>query len=452
MNIIIAGNGKVGSALARQLASEGYNITVIDEQQSVLSASVERYDVMAVKGNCASMSVLKDAGVENADLLIALTGADEINLLSCITAHALNPSLHTIARIRDPEYIEQIYEMNSVFGLSMTVNPEKQAATEIERLLKFPGFLRRDTFAKGRAQIVELKIDENSKLRDVSLFDLNSIVRCKVLVCAVLRDGEAIAPKGNFVLREDDRIFVTAPTENLAVLLKNLGIIQRRVKKVMICGGGGVGYYLADLLINDGIGVCIVENDMERCRELCELLPKATVICGDGTDQSLLDSEGLATCDALVTMTGIDELNMIVSLYGAAKGIPHVVTKLSRISNHDIINDLDLGSVIWPKELCTNTILRYVRAMQNQSGAAVSVHSIADGSVEAIEFLVDENTLHCGEQLKDIKLRENVLIVSITKGARSVIPNGNSTFNAGDTLVVVTNGRGVLRQLNDIFD
>jgi trk system potassium uptake protein TrkA len=273
-----------------------------------------------------------------------------------------------------------------------------------------------------------------------------------VLVCAVLRDGEAIAPKGNFVLREDDRIFVTAPTENLTLLLKNLGIIQRRARKVMICGGGGVGYYLASMLLEDGIGVCIIEKDAERCRELCELLPKATVICGDGTDQSLLDSEGIASYDALVTMTGVDELNMIVSLYGNAKGVPSVVTKLSRIDNHDIINDLDLGSVIWPKELCTNTILRYVRAMQNQSGAAISVHSIADGNVEAIEFLVDENTLHCGEQLKAIKLRENVLIASITKGTRSVVPNGNSTFHVGDTIVVVTNGRGVLRQLNDIFD
>ena len=220
----------------------------------------------------------------------------------------------------------------------------------------------------------------------------------------------------------------------------------------MICGGGGVGYYLANMLQNDGIDVCMVEKDEERCRELCELLPKATIICGDGTDQSLLDSEGLTSCDALVTMTGIDELNMVVSLYGSAKGVPNVITKLSRINNHDIINDLDLGSVIWPKELCTNTILRYVRAMQNQSGAAVSVHSIADGNVEAIEFLVDEDTLHCGEQLKSIKLRENVLIVSITKGARSVIPSGTSTFNVGDTIVVVTNGRGVLRHLNDIFD
>ena len=248
MNIIIAGNGKIGSTLAQQLTAEGYDITLIDTDPEVLATSVERLDVMAVEGNCASMPVLLQAGVKEADLLIAVTNADEVNLLCCTTAHGINPKLHTIARIRNPEYTEQIFEMRDVFGLSLTINPERQAAVEIERLLKYPGFLRRDTFAKGRAEIVELRIEEDSKLCDIPLRELNSVVKSRVLVCAVLREGEAVAPGGNFVLREGDRIFVTAPTENLTVMLKNLGIITRRAKRAVLCGGSRVGYYLADLL------------------------------------------------------------------------------------------------------------------------------------------------------------------------------------------------------------
>ncbi len=452
MNIIIAGDGKVGEELSHQLSSEGYNITVIDANENEIAECVERYDVMGVKGNCASMQVLLDADIKNADLLIAVTSADEINLLCCMTAHGLNPSIHTIARIRNPEYTEQIYEMKDIFALSLAVNPEKQAAMEIARLLKYPGFLHRDTFAKGRTEIVELKIDSDSKLCNISLGEMNSIVKCRVLVCAVLRDGEPMSPNGSFILREGDRIFVTAPTENLTVLLKNLGIITRRVRRVMLCGGGRISYYLASMLDRDGMDVKIIEQDADRCRELCSLLPNVSVICGDGTDQDLLDSEGLGRADALITLTGVDELNMIVSMYANVKGVPHVVTKLGRIDNQNLINDLELGSVIRPKQLCSDTIIRYVRAMQNQSGAAESVHAIADGRVEAIEFLVGKDTLHCGKPLKSIKLHKNVLIVSITHGSQTEIPGGESSFNVGDTIVVVTGRRGMYRQLNDIFE
>ncbi len=451
MNIIIAGGGKIGSALASSLASEGYDVTVIDTNQEIIDECVEKYDAIGINGNCASMQVLKDAGIENADLLIAVTGADEINLLSCTTAHALNEKLHTIARIRNPEYTEQIYAMRNIFGLSMVVNPERQAALEIERLLKYTGFLQRDTFAKGRTEIVELKITEDSKLCNVPLFDLNAIVKCKVLVCAVLRDGEPVTPKGNFVLEDGDRIFVTAPTENLAILLKNLGIITRKVHRVMICGGDRISYYLANMLDRIGMSVKIIEKDEKRCRELSERLPNVTVIHGDGTDQSLLDSEGLEKADALVSLTGMDELNMVISMYANVRGVPHVITKLGHIENQNLINDLELGSVIRPKALSGNNILRYVRAMQQQSGAAISVHTIANGQSEAIEFVVDETTENCGKPLKDIKLCDNVLVVSISHGSETEIPSGNSKFNVGDTIVVVTGGKGKYRQLNDIF-
>ena len=451
MDIIIAGGGKVGQTLARQLAAEGHNLTLIDLDHRVLETAVERYDAMAVAGNCASKEVLLQAGVEEAELVIAATNADEVNLLCCMTAHGINKKVHTIARIRNPEYADQIMTMRDVFPLSLTVNPEKQAAVEIERLLKFPGFLRRETFAKGRAEIVELRIDSKSKLCNVSLSEMSGIVKCKVLVCAVLRAGTAVAPSGNFVLREGDRIFVTAPTASLTVLLKNLGIITRKVRNVMLCGGGRVSYYLANALEKDGISVQLLEKNYARCVELAELLPNTSVIHGDCSSQATLDQQGISDCDALVTLTGLDETNMVISLYGSSRGVRQIITKLSRGENSSIADSMALGSLICPRELCSNTIVRYVRAMENQVGAAISVHSIADGQAEAMEFLVDSNTKNCGVPLKQMKLKPNVLVVSITHGAQTQIPNGDSVFTEGDTVVVVTSGRGVLNQLSDIF-
>ena len=452
MNIIIAGDGKVGSALTRQLTSEGYDVTVIDLDPEVLEASVERYDVFSIQGNCASMDTLLQAGVKDADLLIAATSADEVNLLCCTTAHALNPKLHTIARIRNPEYTEQIYKMRDVFGLSMTFNPERQAAGEIERLLKYPGFLRRDIFAQGRTEIVELRIDSASKLLGVRLMDLPGIIKCRVLICAVLRDGAAMVPNsGGFTFREGDRIFVTAPTRDLTTLLKNLGVITRRAQKVLLCGGGRISYYLASALEKSGISVEIIEKSHDRCRDLCALLPGAAILHGDCSDPELLESENLSRFDALVTLTGEDELNMIISLYAGSAGVPQVITKLGHAGSRAIIDRLALGSVVCPKDLCVSNIVRYVRAMQNQTGAAVSVHAIADGQVEAMEFLVGEDAKGCGIPLKNLKPKANVLIASITHGAKTEIPNGDSMFHKGDTLVVVTSGRGSVRTLNDIF-
>lgn len=452
MNIIIAGDGKVGSTLTRKLSSEGYDVTIIDSNPNVLENSMERYDVMGIQGNCVSMDVLLQAGVMQADLLIAATSADEINLLCCTTAHGLNPKLHTIARIRNPEYTDQIYELRDIFGLSMSINPEKQAATEIERLLKYPGFLRRDVFAKSRTEIVELRIDKNSKLLGVQLMDLSGIIKCRVLICAVQRYGNTIVPNsGDFTFQEGDRVFVTAPTKDLTALLKNLGIITRRVRSVMLCGGGRVCQYLASSMLKSGVAVTIVEKDPQRCENLATQLPDATVILGNTGDTELLESEGLSSFDALVTLTGEEELNMIVSLYASSVGVPLVITKLGHTGNQNIIDTLNLGSVVCPKDLVVSNIVRYVRAMQNQSGAAVSVHAIADGQVEAMEFIVDENTRHCGVPLKDLKPKANVLIASITRGSHIEIPNGDSAFHQGDTVVVVTTSRGTVRQLNDAF-
>ena len=450
MDIIIAGCGKVGLTLARQLSAEGHDITLIDKNNLLLEEAVEQFEAMAVCGNCASKEVLLQAGVEQAELVIAATNADEVNLLCCMTAHGISKQTHTIARIRNPEYAEQVMTMPEVFPLSLTVNPEKQAAVEIERLLKYPGFLRRDTFAKGQVEIVELRIDSTSKLCNVALSDLSDIVRCKVLVCAVLRQGAAVAPRGDFVLQQGDRVFVTAPTSVLATLLKNLGIITRRVRRVLICGGGRVSFYLASLLEKDGITVQLIDRSHDRCRELATLLPDSAVLYGDCSDPNLLDHQGIDQVDALASLTGVDETNMIISLYANSRNVPQVITKLSR-GEGVIADTLPLGSVICPKELCSNNIVRYVRAMQNQTGAAVSVHTIADGQVEAVEFLVDGTAKNCDTPLKQLKLRPNVLIASITRGTETEIPGGNSTFSEGDTVVVVTSGRGVLKSFNDIF-
>ncbi len=451
MRIIIAGGGKVGQTLARQLSAEGHDLTLIDRDNRVLEKTVDNYDTMVVSGNCASKEVLLSAGVADADLLIAVTAMDEVNLLCCMTAHGLNKNLHTIARIRTPEYADQIMTMRDVFPLSMAVNPEKQAALEIERLLKFPGFLRRESFANDQTQIVELRIDSASKLCNLPLSDLGTVVKCRVLICAVLRAGTAVAPTGNFVLKEGDRVFVTAPTANLAILLKSLGIVTKKVRNVLLCGGGRVSYYLASLLEDDNMTVRILERDYERCTALATQLLQATVIHGDCSSQAMLDSQGLETMDSIVTLTGLDETNMVVSLYAGSRGVSQIITKLSRTENSKLADTMALGSTISPKELCCNSIIRYVRAMQNQTGAAISVHTIADGQAEAVEFLVDETTKNCGKPLKDIKLRPNVLIASITHGADSQVPGGNSSFQPGDTVVVVTSGRGVLHGINDIF-
>ena len=450
MDIIVAGAGKVGLTLARQLVAEEHSVTLIDMDPLVLEEAVEAFDTMAICGNCASKEILLQAGVQKADLVIAATSEDEVNLLCCMTAHGINHELHTIARIRNPEYAEQVMTMPEVFPLSLTINPEKQAALEIKRLLQYPGFLRRDSFAKGRAEIVELRVDENSKLCNVALSELSSVVKCKVLVCAVLRQGTAVAPKGNFVLTAGDRIFVTAPTSTLAELLKNLKIVTRRVRNVLICGGGRVSFYTANLLEKEGINVRLIDRNPARCRELATLLPNTSIIHGDCSSHTLLDNQGIDQMDALLSLTGMDETNMVISLYANSRNVPQVVTKLSRGETY-IAKTLPVGSVICPKELCSNIIVRYVRAMQNQTGAAVSVHTIADGQVEAVEFLVDDATKNCGKPLKEIKLKPNVLIASIIHGATTQIPDGDSVFSEGDTIVAVTSGRGVLKSINDIF-
>ena len=436
MKIIIAGDGKVGLTLTQKLSAAGHDLTLIDSNQRVLDSSVERYDVMGVQGNCASMRVLESADVKKADLLIAATSSDEVNLLCGMTAHGLNPRIHTIARIRNPEYGKQIFTMRDVYSLSLMVNPEKQAAREIERLIRYPGFLQRETFAKSRVEIVELRIQKGSKLCDVALMNLENVVKCKVLVCAVSRGGVVEIPSGHFILREGDHLFITATAEMLTQLLRNLGIITHKAKRVIICGGGRIGYYLSTWLAKEGVSVLLIEQDEARCEELSgKLPPEVCIIHGDASSQFLLD-----------------EMNMIISLYAQTCGVPQVITKVGHMENNSMQDSLGLGSVICPKELCCNTIVRYVRAMQNTTGAALTLHNIAEGQAEALEFVVDADTKHIGEPLRNIRLKRNILIACISHGSKTEIPNGDSMYEAGNSVIIVAKGGMTLLQLNDIFE
>ena len=452
MKILIAGAGKVGTSLTEQLSLEGYDITIIDMKAKRLEMIMETYDVITMEGNSAASSVLKEAGVMDADLFIAATSLDEVNLLSCITAHTLNPEIHTIARIRDPEYVEQAYEMRDAFGLKLVVNPERMAASEIARLLKYPGFLQRETFAKAKVEIVELRLDPKSRLNNVQVKNLQTAVRCQVLICAVLRNGEAIMPDGEFTLRSGDRIFVTGDSENLHSLLRALGIITMPVNHVLVAGGSRISYYLAEELKKNSISVSIIENDEKKCEMLAKLLPYATIIHGDASDQNVLEEEEIGSYNGFVSMTGLDEINMVMSLYANMAGVPQIVTKLGRGENIAVLDRLGIGSAVCPKELCTMNIVRYVRALRNQKGAAITVHKIADGQVEAMEFTVDENTLHVGEPLKNLPIRKNILIASVSHGSKVEIPHGNTSFHDDDTLIVLTSVKSSINTINDIFE
>jgi len=342
--------------------------------------------------------------------------------------------------------------MSRQFGVKLVINPEAQATMEIARQLKYPGFLKRDVFAKARVEIVELKIEEGSRLADVNLMDLQKTVRCQVLICAVLRDGKCIMPGGDFTLKAGDRIFVTGASSELHSLLRNIGIITSPVRHVMVAGGGRISYYLALELEKSGITSTIIEQDKAKCDALAEVLPDATVICGDASDHSVLESEEIGSYDGFVSLTGIDELNIVMSMHANIAGVPQIVTKLGRGSNTQLMDRLPIGAVVCPKELCTMHIVRYVRALQNQKGAAITIHRIADNQAEAIEFSVDGDTRHIGETLKDIHMKRNILVVSIGHGKHTEIPNGSSTYKKGDTIVVVTAADTPVLSLNDIFE
>lgn len=451
MRIVVIGDGKVGYTLTQALSREGHDLLVIDNQKDALTQTEERLDVMILEGNGASAAVQREAGVGTCDLMIAVTSADETNLLCCMVARKLGCP-HTIARIRNPEYANELYLLREEMGLSMTVNPERSAAKEIFGLLQYPSFLKRDPFAKGRAEMVELPVREGGKLDGMALNELYKTLKARVLVCAVERGGEVHIPDGRFTLLAGDHIYVTAPVNDLLSMVKSVGLETPRIHSVLIVGGSRIAFYLTQMLVNVGIKVKVIESSLSRCGELCAQLPKAEIIHGDGTSFSTLMSEGIEETDAVVTLTNMDEQNMIVSMYANHIHVPKVVSKINRAEYCALMPVTTSECVISPKSLSANHILRYVRAMQNGQGEGViTLHRLVNDRVEALEFRATEKTWYLGVPLRSMPLKPNLLIALITHKDQVTVPSGNDVIAVDDAVVVVTSSDRSFSDLNDVF-
>ncbi|MGM9639024.1 MAG: Trk system potassium transporter TrkA [Butyricicoccaceae bacterium] len=438
MRIVIVGNGKVGSTLAEQLSNEDHDVIVIDKNQQTIDNLVNTLDVMGVCGNGASYQVLLEAEVQKADLLIACTSQDEINLLCCLVGRKLG-ARHTIARVRNPEYSDQLVFMRDELGLSFSINPERAAAAELYKLLKFPSALKIETFSNKRAEIAEIRLKEGSALDNVYLRDLHKTFKGKALICAVQRGSQVTIPGGNFMLRAGDKISVIAAANDMLDFFASLGNLLPEARDVLLIGGGRISFYLARMLLENGARVKIIDIDPQKCAELSRQLPRAMVICGDGTDQELLAEEGLDTMDAVVALTGLDEENIILALYAQSRTDAKVITKINRPTLAAIAESTGLGSIISPRVLTANIIIRYVRAMQNSMGSNIeTLHRLVGGRVEALEFRVSENFPQLDTPLMDLKLRPDLLIACISRDGRTIIPGGRDCISLGDRVIVVT--------------
>lgn len=439
MNIIIAGCGKVGQKIIERLTEEGnHNITVVDIDPVCVQDASGQYDVMGVVGSSVDAELMKEAGIEEADILIAVTGSDELNMLTCLLAKKLG-NCRTIARVREPEYAKILSLFKEELGLALAVNPEQAAASEMARILRFPSAIKIDTFAKGRVEILKFKVPEDSVLDEMKVCDIVAKLKCDVLVCGVERVDATYIPGGDFVIRKGDLLSILAPLKAEAAFFKKIGIKTTGVKNAIIVGGGVTAYYLASKLSDGGIKVKLIEKDSERCYELCQMLPKVTVINGDGTDNRLLLEEGIDSAEAFVSLTNIDEENVLLSLYAKSKTDGKIVTKINRIAYDRVIDNLDLGSTIYPKNITAENIIRFVRAKNNSFGSNIeTMHYILDGKVEALEFRIRENCPVAGIPLTDLNLKPNLLVACINRNNRIIIPRGSDVIQKGDTVIVVT--------------
>lgn len=443
MNIIIAGCGGVGSTLAEQLTAEGHEITIIDQESKNIQVVTAQYDVMGVQGNSTSYVTQMEAGIDKADLLIAVTNHDEVNMLTCLIAKKAG-NCQTIARVRSPQYFTEIDYIRDELGLSMAVNPEFAAAQEISRLIQIPSAMEVDTFAKGRVNLVKIQILEGSVLDQLMLADFSSKIGTDALVCIVEREKEVYIPGGDFVLQVGDKIYVTMQIAALNDFLNKIGIKEKPIKKVMIAGGGTLGYYLGKILTEARIQVKIIEQNEKRCAQLSELIPKAMIIHGNATDKQLMIEEDIETTDAVVAATNFDEENLLLALYVNKVSSAKMITRINRLSFEDVLGDLPIGSAVTPKDITAEYIIRYIRSMQNSYGSNVeTLYRMVDNRVEALEFNVDSEAKVTRATLGELKIKKNTLICCIHRNKKIIRPAGHDRIQPGDSVVVVTTNRGL---------
>ena len=449
MEIIVVGCGKVGAALAGKLMDEGHSITVIDTSAEKIQRITEELDVMGIVGNGSSISILNEAGLEDADVLISVTGSDELNLLCCMFAKKVG-HCNAIARVRNPMYSHELDFIKQQLGISSIINPELASAREISRLLRFPAASKIDTFAGGRVHLIKFQLTDTQGLDRMLLKDIPVRMGCDILICAVERGHEVIIPDGDFTLQSGDLVTVLATREKAAEFFGKLNLPTRPGHSTLIVGGGTIGYYLAKDLLAHNIRVRIVEHTAERCATLAESLPGATILYGDGTDRQLLMSEGLPMAEAFVALTNLDEENVLLALFAKKHSAAKLVTKVNRLEFDDILDGLDIGSAVYPKYITCDFILQYVRALQNKSGSNIkTLYRILDDRVEALEFTVHQPSAATSAPLAELRLKPNQLVCCITRGDRIIIPRGSDRIQVGDTVIVVTLEHG-LRDVRDI--
>lgn len=451
MNIIVVGSGKVGCTLAEQLTAEGHDITIIDIDPLKLQNISEVLDVLCVVGNGTSYHVQKEAGVEKADLLIAVTNHDEINMLSCLIAKKAG-NCKTIARVRNPEYYQDIGFIKEELGLSMAINPEKAAAAEMARLIQFPSAIEVDTFAKGRVNLLRFCITENSILNGLKLSESSQKIGNDALICIVERNNNVIIPDGNVTLYANDIISIIIPLQKVSSFFKKIGIKSKAIHSVMLAGGGTTSYYLSEILLKTDFRVKIIEPNRDRCVILSELLPKALIINGNTNDQRLLSQEGIEDIDAFVSLTDTDEENILISLYTNKISNARLITKIDNISFEEIVNTLPIGITIYPKNITAEYIIKYVRSMQNTNSSNVeTLYRMVDNKVEAIEFIVGQNSTLTNIPLERLKTKDNLLVCSIIRKGATITPNGQNVLKPGDNVIVVTTHLG-LSDITDILE
>lgn len=448
MKIIIVGCGKVGYTLVEQLSGENHDIVVIDEREEKVNSITDSLDAMGIVGNGVSFQTLSEAGIKTADLLIAVTGSDEQNLLCCVIAKKAG-HCKTIARVRNPIYNTEVEFLRKELGLAMIINPELATAAEIARIFQFPSAVKIDTFSKGRIELLHFRVTKECLLNNYELIHIRTTLKCDVLVCMVTRGDEVLIPRGDFVFQEGDVVAIVSTPAKANDFFKKIGIITDRVRNAMIVGGGNNAYYLASRLLEVGIHTKIIDIDPERCEELSELLPKATVICGDGTDERLLLQEGLASVEGFAALTGLDEENILLSLYAKRASRAKIVTKINRINFSGVLTDMKLDTISYPRLLTANMITKYVRSMNASLNSNVeNLYMLEDGRAEALEFFIKEESKVTNIPLGKLRIRKNILVCCINRGGQIITPGGQDEIHVGDSVIVVLTHS----KLNDIKD